>query len=66
MANINLHNVLSLKATAVRQLVRGDDDSVFYTRDLVVLDNKGNTDTITLFSKEPLDLELFEVPNGAS
>jgi hypothetical protein len=62
MTTIMLHRITTLELTETNALTTSSG-SLFWTRKLVITDDKGNTTEINLFSenKEPLDIKEITV-----
>ena len=57
MIGQNIHNVVSFKVADIKQSTTGIDsrtakESFFYTRKIIVTDNKGNELELTMFSDD--------------
>ena len=52
--NISIHNVTSI-VLGDRRLLCADTDNPFYTRDIVITNNRGESVNITLFSVHDAD-----------
>ena len=53
-ADISIHNVTSI-VLGDRRLLGADTDNPFYTRDIVITNNRGESVNITLFSVHDAD-----------